>query len=170
MKRLWLSLILVLFIAGCGYHVPGQGDSWVGRDGQTLYVDLIANRTAEPYLDNFVTASLVRQFSRSRLIELTEDRRHADLVLSGIIFNFDGSPQAYGRDDQITDYRVSMQVAVRLSDRASGEVLWQDELTRTETFFASFDKNLQLEMQSRAAREVAVRLAEDIHAHLLDTF
>lgn len=170
MNRLWSSLFFVLLIAGCGYHVPGQGDSWVGGDGQTLYVELIANRTAEPYLDNFVTVSLVRQFSRSRLIELTEDQSHADLVLSGIVSRFDSSPRAYGRDDQITDYRVSMQVAVRLSDRASGEVLWQDELTRTENFFATADKNLQLEMQSRAAREVAARLAEDIHARLLDTF
>jgi hypothetical protein len=170
MKRFLAILMLGMLAAGCGYRTPGQGDSWVGGNGRTLFVDLIANRTAEPYLDNYVTSSLVRQLSRSRHVELTEDRDRADLLLTGFVTQFDRSATAFDEDDRIADYRVTVDLVARLSDRLSGEVLWQDELRRSENYYASVNKNLQLEQQSLAARQIAERLAEDLHARLLDAF
>ncbi len=171
MRRLLVVVMLLACLtAACGYHTPGQGDRWIGGEGQTLFVDLMANRTAEPYLDNYLTASVIRQLARSRLFELTEDRQHADLLLTGIVADFDSAATAYGRDDHITDYRVSIRVSVRLTARGSGEVLWEDELRRRVNFYAATDKNQQLEDQSLAARQIAERLAEDIHARLLGAF
>jgi hypothetical protein len=170
MWRLLAVLMFSLLVAGCGYRTPGHDASWVGGDGRTLFIDLIANRTAEPYLDNYVTSSLVRELSRSRYVELTEDRQRADLLLSGFVTQFDSSATAYSADDRIADYSVSIVVVARLSDRMSGEVLWQDELRRSENYYASVNKNLQLEQQSLAARQIAERLAEDLNARLLNIF
>ncbi len=170
MLRLLATLIAAWLVTGCGYHTPGQDDAWIGGEGQSLFVDLMVNRTAEPYLDNYLTASIIRQLARSRLLELTEDRQHADLLLTGIVAGFESAATAYGRDDRITDYRVSIQVSVRLTEQNSGKVLWEDELRRSENFYATTDKNLQLEEQSQAARLVAERLAEDIHARLMGAF
>jgi outer membrane lipopolysaccharide assembly protein LptE/RlpB len=168
--RLILLLIVLLFQGGCGYHAPGQGDAWVGREGKTLFIELFANRTAEPYLDNFMTEMVVRQLSRSRYFEITEDRPTADLVLAGTVVGFDSKALAYGSDDRIAEYRASLQVDVRLITPASGDVLWQDALRRSEDYPATIDKNLQLEGRSLAARQAAERLAEDLYVRLLDAF
>lgn len=171
MRNLLLaSLAVLLLLSGCGYHAPGADDAWVGRQGETVFIDLFANRTAEPYLDNYVTEMVVRQLSRSRLFEITEDRQAADLVLAGTIVSFRNRASAYGSDDRIVDYRISMQVTARLSKRETGEILWQDELRRREHYPATVDKNAQLEARSLVARQAAERLAEDLHARLHDAF
>jgi outer membrane lipopolysaccharide assembly protein LptE/RlpB len=164
------GLLLVLLLSGCGYHVPGVGDAWVGQEGRTLYVELFANRTVEPYLDNVVTEEVSIQLSRSRLVELTEQRGMADLVLDGTVTRFDSSVGAYNDADDISEYTASMTVNARLLRRSDGTVLWQDVVSRSETYSAFVDKSLQQEAESGAARVVARRIAEDLYARLLTTF
>jgi len=168
--RLLILLSLMALLGGCGYHTPGADTAWVGQEGETLHVALFANRTAEPYLDNYVTEMVIRQLSRSRRLELTEDRQAADLVLEGVVTRFENSASSFGSDDRIEDYRVTMDVQVRLVDNASTKVVWQDKLSRSEHYLATIDKNQQLEEQAHGARIAAARLAEDLHARLYDAF
>jgi len=170
--KLWrlILLCLVVLLAGCGYHTPGADTAWVGQDGETLHIALFANRTAEPYLDNYVTEMVVQQLSRSRRFELTEDRQSADLVLEGVVTRFENSASAFGSDDRIEDYKVTLEVQVRLVDNGSAKVVWQDELSRSEHYLATIDKNQQLEEQAQSARLAAARLAEDLHARFYDAF
>ena len=171
MKTRFLMVVLALCLsAGCGYRVPGGGDAWVGQQGRTLCVELFANRTIEPYLDSVMTEEMAIQLSRSRLVELVENRKGADLLLGGEVTAFESRVAAYGAKDQISEYRASMTVKARLIRRESGAVLWQDEITRSETYPALDDKSLQQEGESLAGRVVARRIAEDLHAHLLSAF
>jgi hypothetical protein len=165
-----LGGLLLILLSGCGYHAPAGGDVWVGQEGRTLYVELFANRTVEPYLDNIVTGEVATQLSRSRLVELTEQRSMADLVLDGTVTGFDSSVGAYDAADNISEYIASMTVKARLLRRSDGTVLWQGILARSETYPALVDKNLQQEGESLAARVVARRIAEDLLARLLTTF
>ena len=171
MKMRSLVVVLaLLLLAGCGYHAPGAGVAWVGQQGRTLCVELFANRTVEPYLDSVMTEEMAMQLSRSRLVELVEDRKSADLLLGGTVTAFESHPSAYGANDQISEYRATMTVTARLVRRESGAVLWQEEITRSETYPALVDKSRQQEGESLSARVVARRLAEDLHAHLLNAF
>lgn len=171
MKRLVLAALATLVLASaCGYHTPATGDSWPGQDGRTLYVALFANRTVEPYLDSVVTDEVAMQMSRSRVVELIEERDVADLVLDGTVSAFDSQALAYAADDRISEYRASMTVSARLLRRSDGAVLWQDHLTRQQTYPATLDKSLQQEGESLAARVIARRIAEDLVARLLAAF
>jgi hypothetical protein len=167
--RIALMLFFV-FLAGCGYHSPGSSDSWVGGDARILYVELFDNQTAEPYLENYITDAVVAELSRSRLVALTEEPASADVRLTGNVTDFKSSALAYGTSDQITDYRATMKVAVRLLGNDGNEVLWRDSLQRSEDYLATVNKNLQLEGERMAARQVAKRLAEDIYSSLLNSF
>lgn len=167
--RIALTLFFV-FLAGCGYHSPGSSDTWVGGDARILYVELFDNQTAEPYLENYMTDAVVAELSRSRRVELTEEVASADVRLRGKVTDFSSSALAYGTSDQITDYRATMNVTVSLLDKSGNEVLWQEKLSRREDYLASVNKNLQLEAERLAARQVAKRLAEDIYSSLLNTF
>ena len=167
--RIVITLVTLL-LAGCGYHAPGSADSWVGGDARVLYVQLFDNQTAEPYLENYITDALVAELSRSRLVTLTEDQALADVILTGDVSGFSSVALAYGASDQITDYRATMNVSVRLLDNESGKVLWRDTLQRTDDYLATVNKNLQLEGERLASRQVSERLAEDIYSSLLHSF
>ena len=165
-----LGGLLLVLLSGCGYHAPASGDAWVGQGGRTLYVELFANRTVEPYLDSVVTEEMAIRLARSRLVELTEQRGMADLVLDGTVTAFDSSVGAYDAADNISEYTASMTVKARLLRSSDGSVLWQAVLSRSETYPALVDKSLQQEGESLAARVVAKRIAEDLLARLLTTF
>lgn len=165
-----ISFCLLLCVVSCGYSVPGQGDSWAGRDGRTLKVALFHNQSSEPYLENFLKEEMVKIFSTSRLVELTEDIEAADLVLDGKIVNFEGRVSAYDSNDDVSEYTASMGLSVQLTRRSTGSVYWQGTLRRSEKYSAFSDKNARHEARSLAAKEVSRRLAEDLYARLLADF
>ena len=167
--RILLALFIVIF-AGCGYHNPDTSDNWVGGEARVLYIQLFDNRTAEPYLENYITSALVAELSRSRVVVLTEDEESADVRLTGAVIDFKSRALAYGSTDRITDYRATMKVAVRLLRKDSDEILWKKNMQRSEDYLATVNKNLQLEGERLAARQVSKRLAEDLHASLLNSF
>jgi Leu/Phe-tRNA-protein transferase len=162
--------ILLLFLVGCGYHLPESSQTWIGGDERLLYVKLFENETVEPYLESFITEALVEEFSKSRLVKLTENADQAELLLTGQVTKFSSGVLAYSSTDEITDYRATMRVAVQLTRLAGGDALWKTSLSRSEEYQAAVDKNFQLEGERLAAREVSKRLAEDIYARLLNNF
>lgn len=172
MKTSFLMILLLAggLLSGCGYHVPGGGDQWVGGDAKSLYVELFANRTAEPYLDTILSDEITAQLSRSRLIELSGARGTAELVLSGEVTSFSSAALAYNPGDDISEYRASMTATARLVRRSDASVLWQGSLARSETYSALADKGAQRAGESQAARVAARRLAEDLMSRLLDDF
>ena len=164
------SVLLLLLLSGCGYHTPGASETWVGGEARTLYVQLFDNQTIEPYLENYITDALVAELAVSRLFELTENPGKADVRLVGNVKDFIETAISYGQSDQITEYSATMAIAVRLLDKNSSDILWQKNLTRSEDYLATINKNLQLEGQRLAAVRVSQRLAEDIYASMLNSF
>ena len=165
-----LLILLPLIASGCGYHVPGTSDSWVGGDARLAYVRLFENKTAEPYLDNYVTDALVDELSRSRLFELTEDANAAEVLIGGTVDSFTSDAISYSSTDSITDYRATMGITVQVIDNSKDQVMWQEKMRRSEDYSAAVNKNLQLEGERLTAKQVARRLAEDIRAQLLNNF
>ena len=165
-----ISVLLLLLLSGCGYHTPGASDTWVGGEARTLYVQLFDNQTIEPYLENYITDALIAELAVSRLFELTENPGKADVRLVGAVKTFTDSASSYGSSDQITEYSATMAIAVRLLDKNSSDIIWQQNLSRSEDYLATINKNLQLEGQRLAAIRVSQRLAEDIYASMLNSF
>lgn len=165
--RLFSFLILLSLLAGCGYHVPGTGDSWAGSPARRVYVALFDNQTSQPYLDNYLTDALLAELARSRVLELTEDAASAELQLQGEVTNFESVAHAFSATDRIAEYRALMSVQVRLIDPQDTTVRWQQGFRRSQDYYASVDKTRQLDNERLAAQEMAARLAEDIHSHLL---
>ena len=165
-----LLFLLVLLVLGCGYHVPGASDPWVGGDARVVYVQLFENTTAQPYLDNYMTDALVEELSRSRLFELTENVDAAEVLIGGTVDSFTSSAVSYSSTDTISDYLATMGITVKLVQNSNDQVLWQEKMSRSETYSAAVNKNLQLEGERLTARQVARRLAEDVCAQLLNNF
>jgi outer membrane lipopolysaccharide assembly protein LptE/RlpB len=165
-------LLLVLFLSalgGCGYHLPGRGDH-LPAGVETLRIELFANRTVEPYLENRLTNAVTDRFIRGRALRLTEDPARADAVLTGSVTAYATRPISYDRNDQITEYRSAVTIAATLRRASDGRVLWKGTLDWTEEYPASLDKGAQEENEAAAIEVIAARLADELFFRIMEGF
>jgi len=163
-----IILLATLFIAGCGYRFAGGADA-LPEDVRTLYVELLSNRTHEPYLENRITDALIAQFSRSGRFDLTEDRSVADAFLSGSVTSYSTVAISYDRNDEFADYRSSVTVSASLHSK-DGKTLWRGNETWTEEYPASKDRLKQEDFEDAAIAIVAQRLAERFYYRVISGY
>jgi outer membrane lipopolysaccharide assembly protein LptE/RlpB len=163
-----LLVVVVLLLGACGYHFPGQGGSLPGGV-ERIHVSLFANQTREPLLENLLTTEIIDILSgrpNIRHVALEE----AEAELTGRILSYDSSAIAYQQGDQISKYRASMVVAVRLQRIDNQALLWDGTVRWQSEYDAAADKMLQGDDERRAQEELARRLAEEVFSRLLDDF
>lgn len=168
-RILWL-ILFVCVLGACGYRASGTGASWIGGDSRTLYLALFSNRTLEPLLENVLAEQIVAQLLSSGSVTLQQSRSRAELSLTGVVTGFSSRAIAYDANDRITEYEASMTCEVRLVRNHDNTILWQDQLSQTQTYLATLDKSQQLDGQDQAVGQVARRLAEDLVARLHNGF
>ncbi len=168
MRRPWSLLLLLLLLAGCGYHRPGEGDS-LGAIS-TLRIQLFANRTYEPFLENVLTNAVTQRFQRTRSWRLVEEPAVADAVFSGTVVSFQSTPVSFDANDKVLEYRAQMTVAGELRRQEDGRVLWKGSVTWNEEYPGGLDKGLQDDNKGAAIRLIAARLAEEFYFRVTDNF
>lgn len=164
----WLLLVAALLLGACGYHFPGQGGSLPGGV-ERIHISMFENLTREPLLENRLTTEIIDIFSgRPNIRQVAMEEAEAELT--GRILSYDSSSIAYQQDDQISKYRASMVVAVRLQGIDNQMLLWDGTVRWQTEYDAAADKMLQVDDERRAQDELARRLAEEIFSRLLDDF
>ncbi len=56
-RPIWLSVIVILILAGCGYSFPGSGEFPEGVN--QIFVEVLENKTSETGVENIVTSILI---------------------------------------------------------------------------------------------------------------
>jgi outer membrane lipopolysaccharide assembly protein LptE/RlpB len=161
--------LLLLLLSGCGYHFPGQGGSLPGSVSK-LFVPLFINQTAEPRLENDLTNRVSERLARHKQVTMVERGEDADARLQGIIAHYSNRAVAYDSNDDISEYRATMVLNVKLLSLADAEVLWQNSLTWQVEYAAADDKALQQDLEQSAIEELNKRLADELLFRLLDDF
>ena len=162
-------LLLLLILTGCGYHFAGQGGELPGGV-KKLYLPLFTNRTAEPRLENRLASDLSLVFGRNSAISQVEQREAAEAMLEGVISGYSTRAISYDRNDDISEYRATMNVEVKLRAVADGRLLWQGPVSWSDEYLAADDKNLQADYEREAKEEISLRISEEILSRLLDDF
>jgi len=127
----WLrSLVLLggaLVAVGCGYHLVGTASTLPEGVG-TLFVERFQNQTRFIDMDQRVDESLSMEWVRRRRLQLVDDRKGADLVLSGVILNLGIAPVSFDEQGRATEYQMSLTTSVRLFDVRTSEpkLIWED--------------------------------------------
>jgi len=166
---LGLSLVVLLFVSACGYHLPGRGND-LPEDIQTVFIEPFTNKTTEPFIENQLTNEVRDQFSRRRTLDVVANSDNADAVLSGVVESYRSRSVTYDKDDDITEYRVTMTVAAKLERINGEEVLWQGSVSWSDEFFASDDRAEQDFRESEAQDDVSRRLAQEVYNRMTDNF
>lgn len=163
-----LLLVIALSLGACGYHFPGQGGALPGGV-ERIHVAMFDNQTREPLLENRLTTEVIAIFSgRSNIRQVAIEE--AEAQLTGRILSYDSHAISYQQGDQISKFRASMVVAVRLQRSANQALLWEGTVRWQTEYDAAADKMLQGDDERRAQDELARRLAEEIFSRLLDDF
>lgn len=163
-----MRLLLVLsFLFGCGYHFVGKGEL-PGRVSSLAIVPF-GNHTHEPRLGDFLTAALREEFINrgARVVPQAE----AEALLEGEVVGFSLRSLAYDESAKARQYRATVEVAVRLVRRGSGEVLWEVKgLKGSREFLVSGEVMMDERAKEKALSRVAADLAEEIHFRLTGGF
>ncbi len=167
--RFLVLLAIMLCLAGCGYHFPGQSGSLPGGV-EKLYIPLFGNRTAEPQLEYQVTSQVSEVFSRNSHISQKETPGHAEAILEGTVRGYKTRALSYDSQDDIGEYRSTMILDVQLRLAETDELLWDGTVSWSAEYSSADDKSVQEDLEQQAIDEITLRLAEELLYQLLDDF
>jgi hypothetical protein len=136
MYRRWLffisAAISTLSLAGCAYTTKSSLDPAY----RTICIQGFYDESREYGLQAPLTNALIRKFLNDGRLRVTrcED---ADLMLEGVIRNYQLKGLTYDEKDRVTQYLVVLTAGVRLTDRRTGTVLWEEpEFNGMSTYYA----------------------------------
>jgi hypothetical protein len=170
------ALVGAAVLAGCGYTTQASLDPRY----QTVYVPAFQNESREYDLQAPLTNAVRRKFITDGRLRLV-DQPNADLVVEGVIRDYRLKGLTYDLNDEVTQLLTVVIAGVRCTDRATGEVLWEDPAMTGETTFytqaagQSSDRlrgnaevylpsvrSFATEEENRGASEALEQLASDI--------
>lgn len=175
-RRIALTLLLASVLTGCGYTTRSTLD----EKYQSIHIAPFQNQSREYDLQAPLTNAVIRKFETDgRLDVVPEDQ--ADLVLEGLIIRYARKGIIYDAADDITQFVCAVAAGVRLTDRKTGEVVWEDRGMTGETsyytrtagkssdrlrgnseFYLPAVRSFSSDEENRAAAEALEQLASDI--------
>jgi hypothetical protein len=127
--------LVLLALAGCGYQLAGTGTS-VPAGARTISIHSFHNHTRENGLEVHLRRALEDEFRRHGGLRVVSGG-DADLVLSGDIRRFANLPVAFSATDEAVQYQGVITIGLRLVERASGHVLFENKLLQEAQDFGA---------------------------------
>ena len=169
-RCLFTLLLLLLPVAGCGYHnpyVPAAGEAGLPI---TLHLAMWENHTNELGLESTIFQTLNSWFRRNPRVRLTQDRAAADFHLRGQILAITLPGSAYTRYDQAQEVEATLTVRFTLRKNNPDAVVCQkDGLTLSKFFTLTNDAASTRGNKEKALAAMADDLAEQIYDQVLDS-
>ncbi len=170
MRRLFALVVCLALLTGCGYSFRGMSNA-LPSDVRRVSVPTSQNSTTETSLTITLTNELVRQFTISKFLRVT-DINEADAVLETKITSVQttsGAQTVSGSES--LSRRVTVTVDAVLKRTGGGEVLWQNRnVVSRQSYGVADDQSVVESNVSDALDAAAVDLAEKIHNGIFESF
>lgn len=168
----WLLVATVVFSAGCGYHLGGQGDL-IPKNVKTIAIPTFSNGAVRAQVNSLLTANVVREFHARTHYTIVSDPQKADAVLNGSIVNLAvlGGTTTDPVTNRATSSQLIMTVAFTLTDRHTGKTIYQRGAYEfREPYEISTDLTRYFDESSPAVRRVTESAARGIVTSILEAF
>jgi hypothetical protein len=160
------ALLAAVAAAGCGYSLHGVLPGHV----KTVAVPIFANRTQQPAVEAFITRAVVDAFvtnGRLRVVAAAE----ADAILEGEITDYAVGSIAFDASAQVTLYRLSVALNLRMRETRSNAVLFQQAGVREQADFrVSGVVSGTIAREESALREAAREIGRAVVSLAVDRF
>ncbi len=156
-----LVVLLLVWVAGCGYQAYGQGS--LPPELQRLHLAALRNNTSRPGLQGIVGTAILRQLQQDGRIRVASQEA-ADAVLAGTITAYQNIPITFDQTDIGQRFRVRLVMTMQLTGRNVEKVLLREEIYG-EAYYTSGQevtetRTAEQEAGFRAAQDLAVRVME----------
>jgi hypothetical protein len=128
-------VVATALVAGCGYGLAGTGTN-VPSTARSVSIELFKNHSREKGLEVAVQRAIEREFLRRGTLAV-DAGGGGDLVLSGIIRRFWSVPVAFSGTLDAVEFQSNLLISVKLTERESGRVLYQNAGLIETTDFAA---------------------------------
>ena len=167
MSRFFLSILLVLTMAGCGYTtgslLPAKYKKIAVQPFQNKvsYVDENVRGVYVPLLETNVRTAIIDKFLFDGNLHIA-DADKADLVLSGDLLGFEQDDLREDVNQNVQEYRVRVIVSLTLTDTATGKIVWKEPSFAGEAtyFLTGGQASTQSAAVSAALTDLATRVVE----------
>ena len=164
-----LCLLCLLLFYACGYRFAGSG-SFPG-DVETIFIEVIENRTSKIGVERIVTNQLIFEFSKQRESSLVSKLNEADAVIKGSINSVRTQTISRLGTEVANEREVVMTVDLRLIKNDGGAVIWAaNGMSDREAYDVDNDKIQTDRNEADAIRRLSERLSERIFNRLTDDF
>ena len=158
-------LAVLTLATGCAGYRLGAVNSVIPK-GQSVEIGLFYNGTTQAGLSDSVNASIRRELQRDGTFELATDE-DGDVLITGSIIAYQRSAVSFQPRDilSVRDFEVELITRVRATERASGQVLIDRELTGRTTVrlggdLASSERQALPLLADDLAKQTVAMLAE----------
>ena len=161
----WLGLTLISALIGCVGYTAGPTNGAIAG-ARTVGVSFFRNETLEPRLAVAVNRALKRNLQQDGTFEL-ETSGNADLLVTGELTDFLRGGVSYTPGDILTvqDYHLQLTAKIKVTDRVTGEVIIQREITGSSIVRVGNDLTAS---QRQAVPLIADQLARQATSLIVD--
>jgi hypothetical protein len=144
----------LLFASCCGYSTRSLLPDYI----QKVHIKLFENATLKAGLDELATQRVIEAFRKSSGLRIV-DEKLADIRIEGKVSNFSKDPYTYTSDQNIIEYKITVQFSIRCVDVMKNEVFWEGNVSDWATYAAGADEDNSID---EAIKKTADRLVATI--------
>ncbi|MEZ5351774.1 MAG: LptE family protein [Bryobacteraceae bacterium] len=158
-------------LCSCGYHVTGKADL-MPKNIHTIAIPAWNNNTVRYRLAERLPAAITREFISRTRYDVIADPNEADAILNGSVIGYNAYPTIF---DPVTGRAAAIQVsvilAVRLTERASGKVLYdRQNFEARQQYEISVDPEAYFEESGSAMERLSNEVARSVVSSVLEAF
>ena len=171
MRLRHLTLLLLVSLAGCGYHQAGSA-THIPADVRTLSVPIFKTNVTAYHTEAAFTAAIIRELNtRTKYHILNTDSPDADATLRGTILTQTVTPLTYDANSgQSSSYLVNITARVVLVSH-DGRVLYRnDNILYHEQYQSTQDLSGFIQEDGYAVKRVAKDFAQSVVSDMLESF
>ncbi len=134
-----ILIILVLFLAGCGY----TSRSLIEQNVRSIYVPIFDNETFRRGLEFNLTRAIKEEILYRTQLKIV-DKRHADTILTGKIKEVQENVLIENPDAVVVESRVTVTVVVSWEDQRTGRFLMNNRaVSAAAEFIATRNEDVE---------------------------
>jgi len=166
-----LTLLLLLPLAGCGYHTAGSATHIPGNV-RTLAVPIFTTRAQAFHTEMAFTQATIRELNtRTKYRILNRNSTDADATLHGTILSQTVAPLTYdATSGQSSSYLVTITAKVRLTGHDGHTLYRNDAIIFHEQYQSTQDLNGFIQEDTAAVNRVARDFAQSLVSDMLESF
>ncbi len=166
-RRAVLLAAASLALGGCGYSLRTSLPPGI----HTIHVPVLANKTQEPGIEDFITQALTEAVVTSGRVRIARNADEADATLEGSIIEYRLTSLAFDRSANVTQYRLVLGLSLTFRDLRQKKVIWkQDRIEERADFAVAGQVTQTLAREEGAVRQAAVDVARAIVSFAFEGF